>query len=58
MKTLKDFKQEIKNATSKEQLRDISYEAFLVDDNALSGKTTLYNRVITACIQREDELGL
>lgn len=56
METFKDYERLIKSATSKEQLRDIVYRAFLADDDALKMKTTLYNKVVKACIKREDEL--
>jgi hypothetical protein len=45
-------------ATTKEELMAISYKAFLEDDKALTGKITLYNRVVKLCIKREEELGL
>ena len=56
--SLSDYKSKIKMATTKEELQDISYKAFLEDDKALSGKITLYNRVVNLCIKREVELGL
>jgi len=56
--SLSDYKSKIKMAATKEELQAISYKAFLEDDKALSGKITLYNRVVKLCIQREVELGL
>ena len=52
-----DFVKQIKAATTKAELGDISYKAFLADDDALSGKKTLYNKVVKLCIKRETELG-
>lgn len=54
--TLKEYKKIISNATTKDELRNISYRAFLQDDKALCGKKTLYNKVIDLCIKREVEL--
>lgn len=56
--TLKDYKKAIADATSKEELKQITYKAFLQDDNALSGKKTLYDKVITLAVKREQELAL
>ena len=56
MKTLADFKKEIKAAKTKDELREISYQALLQDDNAFRGKNSLYNKVVTACVLREEEL--
>lgn len=56
--TLAEYKTEIKKATTKEELRQITYKAFLQDENALKGKRSLYEKVITMCINREVELGL
>lgn len=56
--TLAEYKTEINKATTKEELRQISYKAFLQDNNALKGKRSLYDKVITLCINREVELGL
>ena len=56
--TLKDYKQLINQASTKEELRQISYKALLQDGNALSGKKSLYNTVIDLCIRREETLGL
>ena len=55
---LAEYKAEIKKATTKEELRQITYKAFLQDENALKGKRSLYEKVITMCISREVELGL
>lgn len=54
--TLAEYKTEIKKATTKEELRQISYKAFLQDENALKGKRSLYEKVITMCINREVEI--
>ena len=56
--TIQAYKAAIKAAKTKDQLREISYKAFLQDDNALTGKRTLYDRVISLCIKREQELNL
>ena len=56
--TRKEYQEAIKKATTKEELRQISYKAFLQDDNALRGKHSLYDKVITLCVSREIELGL
>ena len=56
--TLAEYKVEIKKATTKEELRQITYKAFLQDENALKGRQSLYEKVITMCINREVELGL
>lgn len=58
MKTLAEYRKAIKAATTKEELRDITYEAFLADDKALRGSRTLYNKVVTAAVNREMQLGL
>ena len=66
MKTLEDFKKEIKKAKTKDELHKISYEAMLQDSKpidverlATGGKPrTLYSKVISFCIKREVELGL
>lgn len=58
MKTFAEYKAEIKKATTKEELRQISYKAFLQDENALRGRQSLYDKVINLCVKREDELGL
>lgn len=58
MKTLAQYKAAIKKATTKEELRDITYQAFLADEKALRGSNTLYNKVVNAAVIREIELGL
>ena len=58
MKTLKDFQVAIQKATTKDELREITYKAFLSDDNSLRGARSLYNKVVTAAVNREVELGL
>lgn len=54
--TIKDYRNAIANATTAKELMEISYKAFLQDENALSGKRTLYDKVVTMCIQREAQL--
>lgn len=56
MTDLEEYKKLIKNATNKQELKDISYKAFLEDDNALSDKISLYDKVINLCIKQEGEL--
>lgn len=56
--TLQDYKKAIAKATSQKELREITYKAFLQDDQALSGKKTLYDKVITLAVKREQELAL
>lgn len=56
--TLAEYKAEIKKATTKDELRQITYKAFLEDDDALKGKQSIYDKVINLCIKREEELGL
>ena len=56
--TLKEYQKEINQATTREELRQISYKAFLQDKNALRGNRSLYNKVVTQCVNREVELGL
>ena len=51
--SIKEYRSLINKATTKEELRDITYKAFLEDDNALSGKRTLYNKVVTLAVKRE-----
>ena len=57
--TLAEYKAEIKKeTTTEEELRQITYKAFLQDKNALKGRQSLYEKIITMCINREVELGL
>ena len=56
MTDLEEYKKLIKNATTKEEIDDISYKAFLEDDNALSDKKSLYDKVAELCIKRKGEL--
>lgn len=58
MKTLAEFKNEIRMAKTKEELKSISYEAFLQDDRALKSSKSLYEKVLDNCIKREMELRL
>ena len=53
---INEYKTIINNATTKDELREISYKAFLEYDNALSGKKSLYDKIIDLCIKREEEL--
>lgn len=56
--TIKDFQKLINKAESRDELRKISYKAFLQDDKALNIRNGLYNKVVKACIQREIKLGI
>ena len=56
MSVYNEYKERIAKATTKAELGDISYKAYLADDDALSGKKTLYDKVIELCIKREAEL--
>ena len=56
--TLKDYQNQIKAATTKEELRRISSKALTGDGNALHRSNSLWNNVIDLCIKREEELGL
>lgn len=56
MTNLEEYKKLIKNATTKQEVDKISYKAFLEDDNALSFKKSLYDRVAELCIKRKGEL--
>ena len=56
--TLQDYKKAITKATSQKELREITYKAFLQDNQALSGKKTLYDKVITLAVKREQEIAL
>lgn len=67
MKTIEDYKQEIKKAKTKEELHQISYEAFIADSKCtldvmvkeIGGKArSLSGKVTKLCIKRETELGL
>ena len=57
MSVYEDYKKKVAAATTKAELADISYKAFLADEQALSGKETFYNKVVKLCIKREAELG-
>lgn len=54
---LSDYKKLINNATTKEELTQILNQAFLQDDDALRGNRSLFNKVVTLCVQRETNLG-
>ena len=56
--TLAEYKEEIKKATTREELRQISYKAFLQDESAMRGKRSLWDKVVTLCVEREVELGI
>ena len=55
---MEKYKELIKNAQTSEELRKISYQAFLEDEAGLSGERTLYNKVVSLCVKRELELGI
>ena len=50
---LSHYKKLIDNAQTKCELSKIVCDAFLDDNNALSGKKSLYNKVVELCIKRE-----
>lgn len=54
--TLKEYRDKIKKAKTSDELTQIAYEAFLQDDRALRSRNSLYNKVVTACVLREQEL--
>ena len=56
--TLKEYQNQIKAATTKEELHQISYKALTGDGNALRRSNSLWNKVIDLCVKREVELGL
>ena len=56
--TLAEYKEEIKKATTREELRQISYKSFLQDESAMRGKRSLWDKVVTLCVEREVELGI
>ena len=67
MKTLEDYKKKIRKAKTKEELHQISYEAFLADTKCTIDvmakeigrrSRSLYGRVVTLCVKRQNELGL
>lgn len=55
---LSDYKNLINNVTTKEELTKILNQAFLEDDDAYRGNRTLFNKVVTLCVQRESELSV
>lgn len=55
--TLKDYQKQIQAATTKEELRQISYKALTGDGKVLRRSNSLWNKVIDLCIKREEELG-
>lgn len=55
---LLNYKKLINNATTKEELTKILNQAFLQDDDAYRGNRTLFNKVVTLCVQRESELSI
>lgn len=62
MKTLSEYKQQTSKATTKEELHEISYEAFIQDaapiDSAVfcgAKPRTLSDKVDALCIKREME---
>jgi len=56
MSTLDFFKAQIDSAKTKDELRRISYAAFM-EDSAPITRSTLANRVDALCMLREVELG-
>lgn len=46
----------IDEADSKERIKEITFKAFLEDDDAVSSKRTLYNKVVTHAVKREAQL--
>lgn len=66
MKTFEEFKTEIKKATTKKELSEISYQAFIQDTAPIDMKLlvhggrpkTLSDKVNRLCINRQVELGL
>lgn len=55
---LSDYKNLINNATTKEELTEILNQAFLQDNNAYRGNRTLFNKVVTLCVQRESKFSI
>lgn len=53
---LGDYKWRLEAANTKAEIRDITYQAFISDENALSGKTSLYDKVIKLAVKREFEI--
>lgn len=58
---LAQYRKRIQEATSKEDLHKISYDALIQDENATvmdiaGGKRCLYNKVVKLCVRREYEL--
>ncbi len=62
MKTLQDYEKEISQATTIEELRKISYEAFRQDLEAINldptKKTTFSDKVDDLCARRGFAIGL
>ena len=61
MRTFSYFKEQIKKATTREQLSKISYEAFLQDNVPLDytlKRDTFSDKIDVLCIERQIELGL
>lgn len=56
--TLKDYQNQIKAATTKEELRRISSKALSQDNGPILRSKSLWNKVIDLCVKREMELGL
>lgn len=56
-KTLKLYEAEIKKATTKAELSNISYTA-LRDDEECTVFSKKYDKIINLCVKRELELGL
>ena len=66
MRTFEEFKTEIKKATTKEELSEMSYQAFIQDTAPIDMRflvrgcrpKTLSDKVNTLCTKRKAELGL
>lgn len=55
---LAEYRQAINEATTEKELSNIACRAFMEDPNALNGKNTLYDQVVSLCVTREYELKL
>ena len=65
MKTIADYKTLIKAATTKKELNEIAYAAFLedtapIDENYIIGESArnISDIVLNMCLRREAQLGL
>lgn len=55
---LAEYRQMINNTTTEKELSQIACMAFVEDPDALSGRKTLYDQVVSLCVTREYELGI